>query len=54
MCNLYAITKSPDAIRNLFKALRDTTGNLLPLPAIFPDPSHPWCGPDGTGSASSP
>ncbi|MEH2480171.1 putative SOS response-associated peptidase YedK [Nitrobacteraceae bacterium AZCC 2146] len=37
MCNLYSITKNQAAIRNLFKATRDTAGNLPPLPAIFPD-----------------
>jgi putative SOS response-associated peptidase YedK len=37
MCNLYSITKNQAAIRDLFKVARDTTGNLPPLPAIFPD-----------------
>jgi putative SOS response-associated peptidase YedK len=37
MCNLYSLTKSQDAIRQLVRALTDTTGNLPPLPGIFPD-----------------
>jgi putative SOS response-associated peptidase YedK len=37
MCNLYSMTKSQQAIRDLIKALRDLTGNLPPLPGIFPD-----------------
>jgi hypothetical protein len=31
MCNLYSITKSQQAIRDLVKAIRDITGNLPPL-----------------------
>ena len=37
MCNLYSLTKGQDAIRALSKAMRDATGNLPPMPAIFPD-----------------
>ncbi|MDF2810000.1 MAG: putative response-associated peptidase [Microvirga sp.] len=37
MCNLYSITKGQQAIRNLFRVSRDSTGNLPPLPGIFPD-----------------
>jgi putative SOS response-associated peptidase YedK len=37
MCNLYSLTKSQDAIRQLVRALTDVTGNLPPLPGIFPD-----------------
>ena len=37
MCNLYSMTRSQEAMRRLFKAQRDLTGNLPPLPAIFPD-----------------
>jgi hypothetical protein len=36
MCNLYSITNQA-VIRDLFKVVRDTTGNLPSLPAIFPD-----------------
>jgi putative SOS response-associated peptidase YedK len=41
MCNLYSITRNQAAIRDLFKVARDTTGNLPPLPAIFPDQVAP-------------
>ena len=37
MCNSYAQTKGQAAIIALTRALRDTTGNLPPLPGIFPD-----------------
>jgi putative SOS response-associated peptidase YedK len=37
MCNLYSLTKGQQAIRQLTGAMRDTTGNLPPLPGIFPD-----------------
>ena len=37
MCNLYSITKNQDAIRRLFKVGRDTSGNLPPMPGVFPD-----------------
>jgi putative SOS response-associated peptidase YedK len=39
MCNLYSVTKGQAAIRELVRVMRDTTGNLPPLPGIFPD--HP-------------
>jgi putative SOS response-associated peptidase YedK len=41
MCNLYSVTKGQQAIRQLTRAMRDTTGNLPPLPGIFPDYSAP-------------
>jgi putative SOS response-associated peptidase YedK len=37
MCNLYSVTKGQAAIRELTRAMRDTTGNLPPMPGIFPD-----------------
>jgi putative SOS response-associated peptidase YedK len=37
MCNLYSVTKGQAAIIALSRAMRDTTGNLPPLPGIFPD-----------------
>jgi len=37
MCNLYSLTKSQDAIRQLLRALTDRTGNMPPLPGIYPD-----------------
>jgi putative SOS response-associated peptidase YedK len=41
MCNLYSITSSQAAIRELVKAIRDLTGNLPPLPAVFPNRMAP-------------
>jgi putative SOS response-associated peptidase YedK len=41
MCNLYSVTKGQAAIRELARAMRDTTGNLPPLPGIFPDYAAP-------------
>ena len=41
MCNLYSLTRAQDAMRRLFKASRDLTGNLPPLPAIYPDSMAP-------------
>ena len=37
MCNLYSVTMSQQAIRDLVSAFRDKTGNMPPLPGIFPD-----------------
>jgi putative SOS response-associated peptidase YedK len=37
MCNLYSHTKGQQAIREFARAMRDTTGNLPPMPAIFPE-----------------
>ena len=37
VCNLYSVTKGQQAIREFVKATTDTTGNLPPLPGIFPD-----------------
>jgi putative SOS response-associated peptidase YedK len=37
MCNLYSITKNQAAIRDLFKVIRDSVGNLPPMPGVFPD-----------------
>ena len=41
MCNLYGQTKGQQAIRELTQAIHDATGNLRPLPAIFPDTPAP-------------
>ena len=41
MCNLYSITKGQAAIIEFTRAMRDTTGNLPPLPGIFPDYKAP-------------
>ena len=37
MCNLYSMTKSQAAIRNLFNVDTDSVGNLPSMPGIFPD-----------------
>jgi putative SOS response-associated peptidase YedK len=37
MCNLYSMTRSQAAIRELIRAMHDRTGNLPPLPGIYPD-----------------
>lgn len=41
MCNLYSITNGQAAIIAFTRAIRDTTGNLPPLPGIFPDYTAP-------------
>ena len=41
MCNLYSVTKGQQAIREFAGAMRDKTGNLPPLPGIFPDYAAP-------------
>jgi putative SOS response-associated peptidase YedK len=41
MCNLYSLTKGQAAIRDLFAAKHDRTGNLPLFPAIFPDQLAP-------------
>ena len=37
MCNLYSLTKGQAAIIALARAMEDRTGNLPPMPGIFPD-----------------
>ncbi len=41
MCNLYSITKGQQAIRQFTGATRDRTGNMPPLPGIYPDYAAP-------------
>ena len=41
MCNLYSLTKGQAAIIEFTRAMRDTAGNLPPLPGIFPDYQAP-------------
>jgi putative SOS response-associated peptidase YedK len=41
MCNLYSLTKGQAAIRDLFRARQDRTGNLPLFPGIFPDQIAP-------------
>ena len=49
MCNFYSVTKGQQAIRELYRAATDRTGNLPPVPGVFPDyPAPIVCnGPDG-------
>lgn len=37
MSSLYSVTRNQEAVGHLFQATHDCTGNLPPLPAIFPD-----------------
>jgi putative SOS response-associated peptidase YedK len=37
MCNLYRLDKGQDHLRRFFKVARDETGNMPPVPGIFPD-----------------
>src|ERR1700758_2726414 len=41
MCNLYSITSSQEAIGRAFRVMRDWTGNLPALPAVYPDSMAP-------------
>jgi putative SOS response-associated peptidase YedK len=41
MCNLYSITKGQQAIREFADATLDTSGNLPPMPGVFPDYAAP-------------
>ena len=41
MCNLYSLTKGPQAIRDFVRATRSDVGNLPPMPGIFPDYAAP-------------
>ena len=41
MCNLYSVTKGQAAIIAATRAMRDITGNLPPLPGVFPDYKAP-------------
>ena len=41
MCNLYSLTKGPQAIRDAFRAMTDETGNLPSLRGVFPDQMAP-------------
>ncbi len=41
MCNLYSLTKGQAAILEMTRAMVDRTGNMPPLPGIFPDYSAP-------------
>ena len=41
MCNLYSVTKGQQAIREPGRAMVDRSGNMPPLPGIFPDYGAP-------------
>ncbi|MDB5627157.1 MAG: hypothetical protein JWR73_2959 [Tardiphaga sp.] len=41
MCNLYSLTRPQASLRQLFKVEDDLTGNLPPLPGIYPDAMAP-------------
>ena len=41
MCSLYSLRAGPDALRRALRVDCDETGNLPPLPAIFPDQMAP-------------
>jgi hypothetical protein len=41
LCNIYSVTKGQQAIREFTGAMRDRTGNLPPMPGVFPDYSAP-------------
>ena len=41
MCNLYSLTKGQAAILAMARAMVDRTGNLPPLPGIYPDAQAP-------------
>lgn len=41
MCNLYSMKSNQQAIIDLTRALADLTGNLPPLPGIYPDMAAP-------------
>lgn len=50
MCNLYSMTKSQDAIRQIRQGMRDRTGNLPSFPEIFPDQTAPVIRTDSDGT----
>jgi putative SOS response-associated peptidase YedK len=37
MCNFHSLTKGQEEIRSVARAMSDVTGNLPPMPGIFPD-----------------
>ena len=41
MCNLYSITRGQEAMRRLFAIKHDLTGNLPPMPDVYPDAQAP-------------
>lgn len=49
MCNLYSLTKGQQAIRELARVITDLTGNLPPLPGIYPNRMAPIVRPGAAG-----
>jgi len=41
MCNLYSLTQGQQAIRDTYRVMTDTTGNLPSMPGVFPDYAAP-------------
>jgi putative SOS response-associated peptidase YedK len=41
VCNLYSLHTTQEAMRRAFEIVRDSAGNVPPLPAIFPDQMAP-------------
>ena len=41
MCNLYSITRVPEAVRRLFRVSHNRSANFAPQPAIFPGYNAP-------------
>jgi putative SOS response-associated peptidase YedK len=41
VCNLYSMVSNQEAMRAFFKLARDITGNLAPMPGIYPDYAAP-------------
>ncbi len=52
MCNLYSLTRTQDAMRQLFRVTYDRTGNLPSLPGIFPDQLAPVIRREAAGERS--
>ena len=51
MCNLYSVTTNQAAIIALARAMRDLTGNLPPMPGVFPDFWRPWSATQATAAS---
>jgi putative SOS response-associated peptidase YedK len=41
VCNVYSMTTNQEAIRRLFRVDIDYTGNLPPMPGVYPDFAAP-------------
>jgi len=49
MCNLYSVTRGQAAILQATRAMVDRTGNMPPLPGIYPDYAAPIVRHNGDG-----